>query len=159
MSVTYGENDAYIKVEDATARTAYGPALEALSIPTVESAAQARALANYRLRSWKDPSTRVAGLTVQPRAKPATAYPVLLGLELGDRITVERTPGNPVVGSQIVKELMVQGLSHSITREGVWQTSMYLSPAPTLAVDVPYLIMGDATYGEIGAVAGNKVAF
>jgi hypothetical protein len=159
VSVTYGPNDAYLKVEDATAKTAYGPAFEALSTPTLDSSLTARSLAQYRLRAWKDPSTRITELTVQPRAKAATAYPVVLALELGDRITVERTPGNPVVGSQIVKSLTVQGISHSIDVDGTWLTTLYLSPAPALGTAVPYLIVGDATYGQIGAGPGNKIPF
>jgi hypothetical protein len=159
VSVTYGTSDAYIKVEDATAKAAYGPALESLSTPTLQSSLTARSLAQYRLRAWKDPATRITELTVQPRAKAATAYPVVLGLELGDRITVERTPGNPVVGSQIVKSLTVQGISHSIDVDGTWLTTLYLSPAPALGTAVPYLIVGDATYGQIGAGPGNKIPF
>jgi hypothetical protein len=159
VSATYGANNAYLKVQDATAVTAYGPLLEPLSVPTVESAAQARALANYKLRTTKDPLTRITELRVQPRSKPATTYPVLLGLEIGDRIVVERTPGNPVVGSQIVQSVTVQGYSESITVEGVWLTSLYLSPAPTVATAAPYLLTNDATYGRTGAAAGNKVAF
>lgn len=159
VSVTYGPNDAYLKVEDSTAKTAYGPALEALSTPTLDSSLTARSLAQYRLRAWKDPATRITELTVQPRAKAATAYPVVLALELGDRITVERTPGNPVIGSQIVKSLTVQGISHSIDVDGTWLTTLYLSPAPALGTAVPYLIVGDATYGRIGAAAGNKIPF
>jgi hypothetical protein len=159
VSVTYGPNDAYLKVEDSTAKTAYGPALEALSTPTLDSSLTARSLAQYRLRAWKDPATRITELTVQPRAKAATAYPVVLALELGDRITVERTPGNPVVGSQIVKSLTVQGISHSIDVDGTWLTTLYLSPAPALGAAVPYLIVGDATYGQIGAGPGNKIPF
>jgi hypothetical protein len=159
VSVTYGANDAYLKVEDATTKAAYGPALEALSTPTLADSYTARQLANYRLRAWKNPSTRITELTVQPRAKAATAYPVILNLELGDRITVERTPGNPVVGSQIVKSLTVQGIRHDVDVEGRWTTTLYLSPAPALATAVPYFIVGDATYGRLGAAAGNKIPF
>lgn len=159
VSATYGASNAYLKVEDATNVTAYGPLLEPLSVPTIDAAAQARALANYKLRTTKDPLTRITELRVQPRAKAATAYPVLLGLEIGDRISVERTPGNPVVGSQIVQAVTVQGYSESITVDGVWLTSLYLSPAPDTYIDGPYLLTNDATYGKTGAVAGNKVSF
>jgi hypothetical protein len=157
VSNTYGPNDAYLKVKDDDSVRYYGPSQETLSTPTLESSQTARALAEYWLRIAKDPSTRVIGLETKPRTNPATMFPVVLALELGDRITVERTPKG--LGSQIVQDVVVQGYSHTISRELEWITSLYLSPAPALATDVPYLIVGDATYGQIGAVAGNKIPF
>jgi len=157
VSNTYGPNNAYLKVSNDTSVTNYGPAQETLSTPTLESAQTARALAEYRLQRSSTPTSRITRMSVNPRGKPATAYPAVLALELGDRITVERTPQG--VGSQIVKSLAVQGYSHRITREGEWMTSFYMSPAPDLATDVPYFIVGDATYGRLGVTAGNQIPF
>jgi len=180
VSNTYGPNDAYLKVSDDTSVTNYGPAQDTLSTPTLESALTARALAEYRLRRSSTPTSRITRMSVNPRAKPATAYPAVLALELGNRITVERTPQG--VGSQIVKSLTVQGYSQRITREGEWMTSFYMSPAPDLATpvlteddapilteadefilvgpeNVSYFIVGDATYGQLGVAAGNQIPF
>lgn len=157
VSNTYGPSNAYLKVKDDDSVRYYGPSQETLSTPTLESSQTARALAEYWLRIAKDPSTRVIGLETKPRTNPATMFPVVLALELGDRITVERTPKG--LGSQIVQDVVVQGYSHTISRELEWITSLYLSPAPGLATVVPYLIVGDATYGQIGATAGNKIPF
>jgi hypothetical protein len=155
VSASY-DDDGYLFSEDAAARQAYGPAREPLSTPTIESAAQARALTAYKLRAMKDPQTRITGLTHTPRILNATAWPKILGLMVGARVTVERHP--QAVGSAIVKTLVVQGVEHRIDPVW-WETRLYLSPAPDTYIEGPYLLTGDATYGKTGAVAGNKVAF
>lgn len=149
-------NDGYVFNEDATARDAYGPEGEPLSVPTIDSAAQARALTVYKLRAMKDPQSRITELTHTPRILNATAWPKILGLQIGARVTVERHP--QAVGTAIVKTLVVQGIEHRIDPVW-WETRLYLSPAPATYTEVPYLLTGDATYGRTGAVAGNKVAF
>jgi hypothetical protein len=155
VSASYG-TDGYLFSEDAAARAAYGPEREPLSVPTIDSATTARGLTAYKLRTMKDPQTRIVELVHTPRILNATAWPKILGLQVGARITVERHP--QAVGSAIVKTLIVQGIEHRIDSVW-WETTLYLSPAIDSATDAPYLIMGDATYGKIGAVAGNQIPF
>jgi hypothetical protein len=155
VSASYGA-DGYLFSEDAAARAAYGPEREALSVPTIDSPVTARGLTAYKLRTMKDPQTRIVELVHTPRILNATAWPKILGLQVGARITVERHP--QAVGSAIVKTLIVQGIEHRIDSVW-WETTLYLSPAIDSATDAPYLIVGDATYGKIGAVAGNQIPF
>jgi hypothetical protein len=150
------DNDGFLVSRDAAARSAYGAARESLSTPTIDTAAQARALTAYKLRAMKDPQTRITELTHTPRILNATSWPKILGLQIGARVTVERHPQG--VGTAIVKTLVVQGIEHRIDPVW-WETRLYLAPAPALATAVPYLLTGDATYGRTGAAAGNKVAF
>ena len=154
--ITVTNMDSEVTVRDATSVTNYGTQDDSIGSRTVIGTQNARNLADYRLRSMKDPASRITSLVVHPRLAPTTMVPAVLGLELGDVITVERTPQG--VGSQIVKTVVVQGVAHSVTR-GVWDVQLYLSPAPLSRTAAPYLIMGDSTYGKIGATAGNKVPY
>jgi hypothetical protein len=63
-------------------------------------------------------------------------------LDIGDRITVERTPQD--VGSQIVKTLIVEGVKHSITRDN-WIATFVTSP--TLE-NAPF-VLDSATLGVL----------
>jgi hypothetical protein len=155
VSASYG-TDGYLFSEDAAARAAYGPEREPLSVPTIDSATTARGLTAYKLRTMKDPQTRIVELVHTPRILNATSWPKILGLMVGARITVERHP--QAVGTAIVKTLIVQGIEHRIDSVW-WETRLYLSPAIDSATTAPYLIVGDATYGQIGAVAGNQIPF
>lgn len=147
----------YLKVDDTVSRTAYGDQDETLSLPTVDSATTARGIASYRLRQRKDPQTRIPQLTIRPRTLPAESFHAVLGLELGDLIRVRFTPRQ--IGDPIVKTLAVQGIAHDVRPGGEWTTVLYVSPADDSAVDRPYLVVGDATLGRIGADAGNRIPF
>lgn len=48
------------------------------------------------LNRWKNEKTRLASMSVQPQRTPEVGWPTVLGLELGDRITIEYTPGRDV---------------------------------------------------------------
>lgn len=84
----------------------------------------------YRLAQYKDPKARIDQLTVNPRR--STAYQsTCVTLDIGDRVTVERTPQD--VGSQISKSLIIEGVKHSITRDSwivTFNTSTPLENAP-----------------------------
>lgn len=177
VSATYGPNDAYLFSEDIVSRDLYGPATEALSVPTLTSSVAARGLTAYKLRTMKDPKTRVTSLESNPREQPSVAFPILLPMVIGTRVVIQRSPQS--VGTPIVKQFAVQGYEHRMDAEW-WTTTLYLSPAASdldLIVDgdgnvytvdgfavhngplVPYLTVSDATYGQIGATADNKIPF
>ena len=65
---------------------------------------------------WADQSLRIDAFTTTPPSDWAT----ILGLELGDRITVEITP--MATGSQLVKQLIIDSLRWSISDQGWWLT-------------------------------------
>jgi hypothetical protein len=80
----------------------------------------------------------------------------LLGLELGERVTVKRRPTG---GSGTIDQVCtVQGVSHQITPDR-WTTLLYLAPSQSSYTEQPYLTLGDATYGRIGAAADNKIPY
>jgi hypothetical protein len=78
------------------------------------------------LAKYKDPALRFDQLTLLPRGAPTTLFPEVLGREIGDLVTVVRTPQE--VGSAITKNVIIEGISHQITAAN-WVTTFNLSPA------------------------------
>lgn len=85
--------------------------------------------ANYELFLHSQPSLRFDTLMVRPQGHPNT-WPYALGLELGDCVTVVRTPQTtPAVESQtITRQCFVEAVEHHVD-PNVWETTFQLSPA------------------------------
>jgi hypothetical protein len=94
------------------------------------------------LARFKELGTRIAGLTFAPRRNPAVSWPVALGLELGYRVTVNRTPLR--TGNQIAVDQIVEHITHHFTPRA-WTTEIATSPVDPTVGD--YLILDDALYG------------
>ena len=95
----------------------------------------------YKLQQYKDPQMRIDELTVNARRAVAYQSPCVT-LDIGDRITVERTPQD--VGAQISKTLIIEGIKHSITRDN-WVVTFTTSP--TLE-NAPF-VLDSATLGVL----------
>jgi hypothetical protein len=95
----------------------------------------------YRLQQYKDPQMRIDQMTVNVRRAAAYQSPCVT-LDIGDRITVERTPQD--VGAQITKTLIIEGIKHSITRDN-WVVTFTTSP--TLE-NAPF-VLDSATLGVL----------
>jgi hypothetical protein len=153
VTVTY--TGSSVTVKDATSVSAYGEqsdSIAASALPASDGFV-ARQLAAFRLRLRKDAKTRVPMVKVLPRVKTSTHLPTLLGLELGERVTVKRRPSG---GTGIIDQTCtVQGISHQITPDR-WTTLLYLAPAQPSYTEGPYLTLGDATYGRIGSSSGGS---
>lgn len=78
------------------------------------------------LTRYAQPSQRYSSMTVTPDPDPANLFPQVLGRQIGDRVTVVRTPQD--VGQAVVKEVIVEGISHTLD-ESSWTTDFALSPA------------------------------
>lgn len=161
-TVSYSSTGAITR-RDATSRAAYGDSHTFIDAPTIPNGKTASAAAEYALRLGKDPASRIPLIVAPMRVRDASTGQAtdneadkLLALEIGDIVTVERTPGG--VGSQVVKRLIVQGIQHEIAPEQ-WFVTLHLSPAPPAADDVPYLQLGDATYGRLGAAYANALIY
>lgn len=153
VTVSYSDVGG-ITNRDATSVTAYGPSQEFIDGPTIRNGTDASNLGKYVLRLKKDPKSIIPSLLVRLRSNIATNFAPVLGLELGEVVTVERTPMG--VGSQIVRRHQITGIQHRITPDN-WETRFYLSPAVPMADEVPYFTIAHATYGRVGAPAGNKI--
>jgi hypothetical protein len=95
----------------------------------------------YRLAQYKDPQMRIDEMSVNVRRDLAYQSPCVT-LDIGDRITVERTPQD--VGAQITKSLIIEGIKHSITRDN-WVVTF--NTDPTLQ-NAPF-VLDSATLGVL----------
>ena len=134
-------NGATVTVDDATSQGQYFIRTSSLSSLIIGYDVQAKNIADARLANYRQPSMRVENLAFTPRQSPSTLYPVAIGVEIGTRITVKRRPQG--VGSVLSKEVLVEGISHSITPGG-WETSFSLSP-----VFAATFLLDSAVYGVL----------
>jgi hypothetical protein len=79
--------------------------------------------ASFEVMLYATPFVRFDRMTVRPAGQPA-AWPTVLGLELGDKITVTRTPP---VGAALTRTCFVEAVDHAITRDE-WTVTLQLSP-------------------------------
>jgi hypothetical protein len=153
ITCTYSEGRS-VTNSDTTSREDYGPSEETINAPTIRNVTDASNLSKYVLRIKKNARSVTPDLVVKMRSNIATNFLQVLGIELGDVVTVKRTPMR--VGAQIARRHQVTGISHTIQKTA-WTTQLYLSPAIPMADEVPYWTIGHATYGRVGAPAGNRI--
>jgi hypothetical protein len=134
-------NGATVTLEDTTSQGQYFVRSDSLSDLITNDDTFSSDVANARLQFYKQPSSRVESLSVNPRSNPASLYPAVIGDEIGTRITVKRRPQG--VGSAISKELMIEGISHTISPD-TWTTTYNCSPAPTV-----YFLLDSASFGVL----------
>lgn len=96
-------------------------------------------VANYHVLIYAQPFLRVESIEVQARSNPGSLFPKIFEYDLGTRITVTRHPQS--VGSPISKELLIEGVSHSVSMSN-WVTTWTLSP-----VQIDSFILDSATRG------------
>ena len=85
--------------------------------------------AGFEVALHKTPKLRFQQMTIIPVREP-TLWPQALGLELGDKVIVERHPATTPSGTaeMISQGCFVEQVNHQIT-PGEWQTSFQLSPS------------------------------
>lgn len=140
-SIVSRKNGATATVNDSTSQGQYFIRTGSVSDLIVDSDQQTVDIANARLAAYLQPKLRVEQMEFTPRQSPATLYPVAIGVEIGTRITVNRRPQG--VGAVISKQVIVEGISHTITQD-TWQTTFSLSP-----VFVATFILDSATFGVL----------
>lgn len=115
---------------DTSSQLAFFPRSTQLSANT-ESDDDAIQLANWVLNKHAEPVQRVASITLDPAAYPLL-WPVVLGLEVNDRVTVVRRPkaANGGAGITMTGDFFVEAISHNSVdlAAGVWTTTLLLSP-------------------------------
>lgn len=83
-------------------------------------------LAAWRLAHYKEPLPYIDGMEVQPRNDPALYWPVVLEMDLGDRVAFARTPQS--VGSPLEMEALVEGIKVDIAPKS-WKFSYQIDAA------------------------------
>jgi O-glycosyl hydrolase len=129
--------DAALQTTDIV-RTYSDSTLLHSSDPQVMSAAQ------YRLSQYRQPHLRVDGLAVQPYRDGRRMWPLVLGREIGDRVTVTRRPQQ--VGAPISQESIIEAIEHEFHLTGNWTTRFSLSMADV----TQYWVLGTAGRSELG---------
>jgi len=97
--------------------------------------------ASFLLYQSKDPELRLTTLVVLPQADPDNLYPLVLGLDFGDRI---RITYNPPGGGTVTREVFIRGIVHSI-EQGEWITVFTLQSATKWS----FLTLDHATLGKL----------
>jgi hypothetical protein len=90
----------------------------------------------------------------------STAYPQMLGREVGDRVTVNRRPINPstkaITGATISEQVTIEGVSHTVT-PSAWETQFHTAPAIRTAAQGGYFTADDAALSVVDS--GVVVAY
>ncbi|MEV4521482.1 hypothetical protein AB0J77_14735 [Micromonospora tulbaghiae] len=73
------------------------------------------------------PELRVSALVLKPRKDPDRLWPQAFGREIGDRVRVVRRP--PGGGDPLVRDAWVRGISHSLSADLAWRTTLVLEQA------------------------------
>ncbi len=138
-----GSNGLTYTATDSTSITAYG--LRSKSIQTqLLTMLELRNLAEYIVLRYKAPVLRAKQFSVNAERAASTMWPAVLGLEIGDRITLQRTPQN--VGSQISTALLVERIDHDIDQDR-WETKLLGSPVDSnTESSSTYWLLGTSTF-------------
>jgi len=121
------------QLEDGTEREANDTAsqtefsIRTLGLGTVllRTAAVLEEFVEYLLNQFSEPTTRVDRLTVNLDRLSVADQEKLASFELVDICDVEFTPPGR---SQFTDELLVQGISHTVTVGGAWRTTLSFQP-------------------------------
>lgn len=85
--------------------------------------------AHWLLERYSDPHPRIDAIKVHPQRDSAALFPLVLGLDYGDRVAVKYTP--PGAGPRIEVEALIEHVSESATPDGWEGTDWRLSAAET----------------------------
>ncbi len=80
--------------------------------------------ATWIVNTHKTPLSRAGTIAVALAEDPTVRYPKILGLEIGDRVTVKR---RPKVGAAITSDMRVEAIAHA-TAASVYGVTLQLSP-------------------------------
>lgn len=109
------ESGGFFQSEDPASINKYFRRSYAIS-PKITSDIEAASLAAYLLGLYKEPLIHVKEVVMNGRMDADNLWPQLLSNEIGDRISVKRTP--PGGGERIVTENHIEAVSHDIKQTG-----------------------------------------
>lgn len=132
-------------VRDVASIQANGRRVHTETVPVV-SDAEALGRAEFWVRRYATAKQRPSAIVVKPRRNMPALFPKAAGLELLDRVQIERTPlGIPPTETWTG---LAEQVTHRITND-TWETTIGVS---LLDADegAGFLILGDATLGRLG---------
>ena len=114
--------------EDETSIGKYGKRTYSKTGMLIDNDTDVLGKALLLLAKYKDPIMRIKSLTLMPQTDTTTFFPLVLGLDISDRITVKCSQAS------INEDYFVEGISHDYdSRTGVWVTKLELSPANAIS--------------------------
>lgn len=127
---------------DSASEDDYHPITRPVS-SQLSTANERQALAEYELFLYSQPAERLPSIPFQGAANPSVLWPMLLDLEVSDRVTWER-----FFASVEPKSLLqnVEGIRHACSPGGPWLSSVAVSPAD----DNQYWLLGSVGFSELG---------
>lgn len=125
--------------EDAASQDDYHKIVRTISSVLAHEPDRA-ALAEYQVQRYAQPELRAPELPLNGAVSPAAQWPVILDLEVSDRVTVTRfaTAADPMVLTQ-----NIEGVKHTCSPGGPWLSAFPTSPADTNQ----YWLLEDAAFG------------
>lgn len=127
---------------DATSVTTYGEAEDRKSDLLSTTDAQVRSLAEWAVATKSTPLPRVPKIRIPLHRYSAADQATVLGLDLGHRVSVNRTPQG--VGAQIDLDFIVDGVSHDVGFNE-WWVDLFVSPVPQDTAEL--FILGSSELG------------
>lgn len=110
---------------DPTSRALYGDRRDTRTDLVCETDDQAEDLATWKVMRFKDPERRVSSIQIKPRRNPSVMFPLALGLQVRDLVTVVRRPPG---GHTITQFCHIAGIRHVLTPDN-WVTTFDLFSA------------------------------
>lgn len=146
-----GESETTSVVVTATSASTTDYFVRTLALGTLFNLddSQTQALVDFYLERFSSTEQRFQAAKFNMVALTQAQVSVLVGLDLTDVVTVERSPLG--IGSAIQRLSIVDGIQHRIT-EGSWETELTFANADTRSL----LVLNDTTYGVLGS---NRLAF
>lgn len=142
-----GDDTAQV-AEDAASQDDYHKLVKPLGTQLVTGSDIMQVAQRHALR-YAQPELRLPTLPLIGAGNPSSRWPVILDLEVSDRITVTSLSdsSDPTTLTQ-----NVEGIRHACLPGGPWATSVATSPADTRT----YFVLDDATLGQLDS--GNRLA-
>jgi hypothetical protein len=113
-------------VEDTTAIAEYGTRTLSLAGLLMDTDAQAADMAGYLLSIYKDPTTRIASITVNVSDLSDANQATVSALDIGDLVRVLWTPRG--IAGQVDQTIAVEGVDHYWTSGDVHMMTLRTSP-------------------------------
>lgn len=127
--------------EDAASQDDYHILTKPISTELV-SGSDVMQVAQRWVLKYAQPEKRAASIQLHGAGSPTARWPVVLDLEVSDRVTVTTFAGS---ADPDALPLNVEAIRHSCKPGGPWTTSLATSPADTHT----YLELNHATFGEL----------
>jgi len=85
--------------------------------------------AGYVVSRQAQPKPRITAITITPETNPDLIWPLILGLKIGQRIEVARTP--KVGGTPVAQTYTIESRAHNVNGQTFeWQTTFGLAASP-----------------------------